>query len=86
MEAGVFSVPDSRLGEAVGAGIQLRPDLIVTARELQEFLQGRIANFKIPEHFWFQTDELPRGATDKIDRRALRTQCLNDQCDSAAAN
>ena len=86
MEAGVFSVPDSRLGEAVGAGIQLRPDLTATARELQEFLQGRIANFKIPEHFWFQTDELPRGATDKIDRRALRTQCLNDQCDSAAAN
>lgn len=76
VEAGVFSVPDERLGEVVGAGIQLRDGHRVEADELRGFLGQHLAQFKIPDYFWFRHDELPRGATDKTDRRALRTQCL----------
>jgi len=75
-EACAFSVPDERLGEVVGAGIQLRPGMAVGQPELTEFLADHIAKFKIPEHIWFQTAPLPRGATDKIDRRVLRDTCL----------
>lgn len=75
-EAGVFAVPDERLGEVVGAGIQLRPGHSVGAEELSNFLAAHIAAYKIPEHYWFQEQDLPRGATDKTDRRALRDQCL----------
>lgn len=75
-EACAFSVPHDRLGETVGAGIQLRPGLSVTAKELQAFLQDHIARFKIPSRIWFQETPLPRGPTDKIDRRGLRTRCL----------
>jgi long-chain acyl-CoA synthetase len=77
LEAGAFSVPDPRLGEVVGAGITLHPGAVVTPQDLSLFLKDHIAHFKIPERYWFQTDPLPRGATDKIDRRALRTKCLS---------
>lgn len=76
-EACVFPVPDDRLGEIVGAGVQTRPGQSVTAAELAEFLAGHIARFKIPEHFWIDAAPLPRGATAKTDRRALRAACLD---------
>ena len=75
-EACAFSVPDARLGESVGAGVQLRPGATVTESELNAFLAEHIAHFKVPQHYWFQSNPLPRGATDKIDRRGLRSACL----------
>lgn len=78
LEACVFSVPDDRLGESVGAGVQARAGSALNAEELAEFLSGQIAAFKIPTHVWFLDHPLPRGGTDKIDRRALRAACLGD--------
>ncbi|MCR9126459.1 MAG: acyl--CoA ligase [Rhodobacteraceae bacterium] len=75
-EACAFAVPHSRLGEVVGAGVQLRRGMQTTPEELRAFLAEHIAAFKIPEHIWLRADPLPRGATDKIDRRALRAACL----------
>lgn len=75
-EACAFALPHARLGEVVGAGVQLRPGHAVTTEELQAFLAEHIAHFKIPERIWMQADPLPRGATDKIDRRGLRAACL----------
>ncbi|SPH21430.1 Long-chain-fatty-acid--CoA ligase FadD13 [Ascidiaceihabitans donghaensis] len=77
-EACAFSVPHDRLGEVVGAGIQLKSGTSAQAEDIQAFLADHIAKFKIPEHIWFQTTPLPRGATDKTDRRALQAQCLKD--------
>lgn len=76
VEACAFPVPDERLGEIVGAGVQLRAGAQVTQSEIQEFLKEHIAGFKIPEHIWFRDGPLPRGATDKLDQRALRAECL----------
>ena len=78
MEACVFSLPDDRLGEIVGAGVQIQKESTVTTKELQDFLLQHIAHFKVPQHIWLQTEPLPRGATDKIDRRGMRQRCLND--------
>lgn len=75
-EACAFSVPHDRLGEVVGAGVQLRDGHSASAEEIRDFLAEHIAKFKIPEHLWLQTDPLPRGATDKLDRRVLRARCL----------
>ncbi|WP_204431338.1 class I adenylate-forming enzyme family protein [Alloalcanivorax marinus] len=77
-EAGVFPVPDERLGEAVGAAVWPRAGATVDPAELAAFLRGHLARFKIPDHIWVLTRPLPRGATDKIDRRALRAACLDD--------
>ncbi len=75
-EACAFSVPHERLGEVVGAGLYLKPGAGVTADEIKSFLADHIAKFKIPEHLWFYTEALPRGATDKLDRRGLRAKCI----------
>jgi acyl-CoA synthetase (AMP-forming)/AMP-acid ligase II len=76
LEAAAFSVPHERLGEVVGVGVQLKSETTITVKELSEFLSEHIAKFKIPEHYWFRHDLLPRGATDKTDRRATRDECL----------
>lgn len=78
MEACVFSIPDDRLGEIVGASVQIQKEDAITSKDLQDFLLQHIAHFKIPEHIWLQTEPLPRGATNKFDRRGLRQRCLND--------
>ena len=75
-EACVFSLPDERLGEVVGAALQLRPGALATQAELIAFLDQHIARFKLPAQIWTQTDPLPRAATDKIDRRGIRGACL----------
>ena len=75
-ESWAFSVPDERLGEVVGAGMQIRQCMQTTQEEIKAFLSQKIAHFKMPEHIWIQTTPLPRGATDKLDRRALRAICL----------
>lgn len=76
LEACAFSVPDARLGEAVGASVQLRPGASLSQAEMAEALKAHLAPFKIPQHLWTQEAPLMRGATDKIDRRGLRTACL----------
>lgn len=75
-EACAFAVPHERLGEVVGAGVYLRPGHHADPDDLRKFLAEHIAHFKIPEHFWFHDTPLPRGATDKLDRRGLRDHCL----------
>ncbi len=79
LEAVVFSVPDARLGETVGATVQLREGTSVTRADMDAFLDGHLAKFKTPTHLWVQHGPLTRGATDKIDRRAIRTACLGNQ-------
>ncbi len=75
-EAAVFSVPHDRLGEVVGAAVVLRPGQTLTQNDLQDFLRDHLAAFKVPATIWFR-DNLPRGGTEKIDRRALRAEYVS---------
>ena len=76
LEACAFSVPHKRLGEVVGAGVQVRQGSGLTGEALIAFLSGQIAPFKVPEHIWVRDSALPRVASDKLDRRTLRRECL----------
>jgi acyl-CoA synthetase (AMP-forming)/AMP-acid ligase II len=71
-EAAVFGAPDERLGEVPIAVIFVKSEL--SEADLRQFLDGRIAKFKIPERFIFSEEPLPRLGTGKIDRRALKAQ------------
>jgi acyl-CoA synthetase (AMP-forming)/AMP-acid ligase II len=75
-DAAVIGVPHDELGEEVGAVIRLAPGHSVTSEELQAFLAGRIATFKIPVHFWFRDGELPRNPGGKILKTHLRQEIL----------
>jgi len=84
LEACVFSIPHERLGETVGAAIYAASP--PTQRSLQALLETSLARFKIPEQVWYYRAPLPRGATEKIDKRSIREACLNGEvepCPSA---
>lgn len=69
-EVAVVGIPHDVLGEEVGAAIALTPDTNATAEELQAFVKERVAAYKYPRRIWF-VDELPKGPTGKVLRRAI---------------
>uniref|UniRef100_A0A7S1MK92 AMP-dependent synthetase/ligase domain-containing protein n=1 Tax=Alexandrium catenella TaxID=2925 RepID=A0A7S1MK92_ALECA len=71
-EASVFGLPDERLGEVVGAAVFANGD--VTPTQLSDTVAAALAKFKVPlpEHIFLRSEELPKGATGKIDKKGLR--------------
>ena len=79
LESIVFAVPNERFGEEVGACINLKKKESLQREEIYQFLNGKLAKFKIPAHYWLTDDSLPRGATDKLDRITTRELCLDNK-------
>lgn len=71
-EVSVFGVPDERLGEIPYAVVMLKTDSRLTSEEMIQFLKPRIASFKIPMDYQFQSGHLPRIASGKIAKKDLR--------------
>ena len=72
-EAAVFGLPDDRLGEVPGAVVHLDPrQPAVGADDLAAFLEPRLAAFKRPQRLWLSPDPLPRGGTEKIEKKVIR--------------
>jgi long-chain acyl-CoA synthetase len=69
-EAAVIGIPDSSLGEEVGAAVALKQGFTATPEELRSFVKERVAAYKYPRHVWL-VDELPKGPTGKILRRSV---------------
>ena len=70
-EVAVVGRPDPIWGETVVAHVVLRPGRQCGAQELISHARQRLADYKSPETVIFR-DELPKGPTGKIQRRALR--------------
>ncbi|MEV0973577.1 class I adenylate-forming enzyme family protein [Microtetraspora glauca] len=75
-DAAVIGIPHDELGEEVGAVVRRAPGSDVSAAELQDFLRGRVAAFKVPGTFWFLDEELPRNPGGKILKTVLRRRVL----------
>ena len=73
-EASVYAVPDERLGEEVGATVSVDGDL--TADDLRAFVGRHLAPYAVPRHLTLTTEPLPRTASGKIFRRAIRDAAL----------
>jgi oxalate---CoA ligase len=69
-EAAAFAVPHPRLGEDVAGAVVLRPGMTTSPVELREFLQQKLAPFKVPRRIVIR-DQMPKGQTGKIMRRRL---------------
>jgi long-chain acyl-CoA synthetase len=73
-DVAVFGVPNDEWGEEVKAVVEPAPGVIPSDRlvaELLEFLQGRIARYKLPKSIDF-LDEMPRDPSGKLYKRKLR--------------
>ena len=75
-EAAVFGIPDERLGEQVAAAVYLRPGQQATVEELQAHVKEKLAAFKVPTHIDLVDSQLPKNASGKILKRALRDQVV----------
>lgn len=70
--AQVIGVPDSRLQEVPAAFLELREGARMTATDVVQFCQGRIASYKIPRYVQF-VSEWPMSST-KVQKFRLRDQ------------
>ncbi len=69
-QVATFALPHPKLGEEVAAAVVLQEGASVSERELQDFVSGRLADFKVPRKVLFLA-ELPKGATGKVQRIGL---------------
>jgi len=70
-EVAVIAVPDERWGEVGMAIVEPTPGAAVTLESLLAHADGKLARFKLPKHF-ATIEAMPRNATLKIDRAALK--------------
>jgi acyl-CoA synthetase (AMP-forming)/AMP-acid ligase II len=71
-EAAVFGIPEERLGETLCVAICLKPSMKLSEEELRDFLQDKLAAFKIPSLMQISYEELPRVASGKFSKTQLR--------------
>jgi len=70
VEAAVVGIPDDRVGEEVAAAVALRRGVTLSPQELRTWAEERLSAYKVPRH-WVLMDQLPKGATGKILKRAI---------------
>jgi long-chain acyl-CoA synthetase len=71
-DVALIGVPHRILGEEVGAVVKVTAGHRVDGDELTAWLTGQVAAFKVPTKYWWRTEELPRNASGKVLKRALR--------------
>lgn len=65
-EAAVFGVPDDMTGEAVAAAVAIAPGEALSESELQAFVGGILASYKVPSVISVQQEKLPRNPAGKL--------------------
>lgn len=65
-----FAIPHPKLGEDVGAAVVLKEGQTATERDIRDFAGERLAAFKVPRKVVI-LDEIPKGATGKLQRIGL---------------
>jgi long-chain acyl-CoA synthetase len=69
-EVACIGIKHPDLGEEVAAAVALKPGASAEPDELRDWAKARVAAYKYPRHVWL-VDELPKGPTGKILRRAV---------------
>jgi fatty-acyl-CoA synthase len=71
-ECAVVAAPDEKWGEVPAAIVYLKPGARLSEAALLEFLQSRLARFKLPRRIEFTGEPLPKTGTGKIRKLELR--------------
>ena len=73
-ECAVIGVPDATWGEVGKAFVVFKPRESGCELGLLNFLQGKLAKYKIPKSVEV-VEALPRTGSGKVDKPKLRTDC-----------
>ncbi|MFA9563754.1 MAG: class I adenylate-forming enzyme family protein, partial [Acidimicrobiales bacterium] len=71
-DAAVIGVPHHQLGEEVKAVIQVESGKEITEGAVQAWVAETLANFKVPAYVEIRRENLPRNASGKLLKNALR--------------
>ncbi|KAF6172372.1 hypothetical protein GIB67_022595 [Kingdonia uniflora] len=74
-QAVAFGVPDDKYGEEINCAIIPKEGSDIDEAEILRFCKNILASFKVPKKI-FMTDDLPRTATGKIQRRIVAEHFL----------
>jgi long-chain acyl-CoA synthetase len=84
-EVAVFGVPHERLGEEVAVAILPNDGADLTPEEIWTFLDGKIANYKIPAHVIVMKEALPRNAAGKFLKREMQDMFVKGELVATAS-
>lgn len=73
-EVAVVGVPDSMMGEKVGAIIVPAEGATIDPAEVKAFVREHLADFKVPQFVAVRTEPLPRNAGGKVLKPVLRKE------------
>ncbi len=73
-EVAVIGVPDTMMGEKVGAVIVPQPGSTPDAAAIRSWAREQIADFKVPQFISFRSEPLPRNPGGKVLKAVLRTE------------
>jgi acyl-CoA synthetase (AMP-forming)/AMP-acid ligase II len=73
-EVAVMGVPDSMMGEKVGAVVVARPGKQIDLDDLIAFAKQHLADFKVPQYVSIRTDPMPRNPGGKMLKPVLRKE------------
>ncbi|WP_047154971.1 AMP-binding protein [Aneurinibacillus tyrosinisolvens] len=85
LDVQVVGVPDELYGEQILACVKIKEGETLTAEELKEYCNGKIARFKIPHYIQF-VDEYPMTASGKIQKFRLRENAVKELGISSKSN
>lgn len=71
-EAAAFAIPDTVLGEAVALVIHGNTGQMPDQEQVCAFIAQRLAGYKVPARVYSQAEPLPRNATGKVLKSALK--------------
>ena len=73
-EVAVLGVPDTMMGEKVGAVIVPKPGTSPDSQQIRQWARQHIADFKVPQFISFRAEPLPRNPGGKVLKPVLRKE------------
>jgi acyl-CoA synthetase (AMP-forming)/AMP-acid ligase II len=75
-EVAAIGLPDERLGEEVAVVVHLHLHGSLDMAQLLDYARSKLAAYKVPTRVFFSEEALPRTATNKVLKAALKTKYL----------
>ncbi|CAB1369212.1 class I adenylate-forming enzyme family protein [Denitratisoma oestradiolicum] len=78
-EVAAFAVPDTEMGEALAVAIVPEAGVSLDAEAVRQHVAAHLAGFKVPKHVSIRDETLPRNASGKVLKQALKAEVAGNR-------